>query len=85
MIEKKGMHLNHDFYVVVGKICRTENAYTGGPSTHFLYAIVYQQQHTSRDSNACLSVRPFAFCLYKPIVIPDVTKTIYYMGNQNLN
>ena len=23
------MHLNHDFYVVVGKQCRTENVYTG--------------------------------------------------------
>ena len=23
--------------------------------THFLYGIVYQQQHKSRDSNACLS------------------------------
>ena len=25
-IEQKGMHLNHDFYIVVGKQCRTENA-----------------------------------------------------------
>ena len=25
-IELKGMHLNHNFYVVVGKQCRTENA-----------------------------------------------------------
>ena len=25
-IHQKGMHLNHDFYVVVGKQCRTENA-----------------------------------------------------------
>ena len=25
-IELKGMHLNHDFYVVVGKQYRTENA-----------------------------------------------------------
>ena len=24
-------------------------------STHFLYGIVYQQQHKSRDSNRCLS------------------------------
>ena len=23
------MHLNHDFYFVIGKQCRTENAYTG--------------------------------------------------------
>ena len=29
VIEQKGMHLNHDFYVVVSKQCRTENAYTG--------------------------------------------------------
>ena len=28
-IELKGMHFNHDFYVVVGKHCRTENVYTG--------------------------------------------------------
>ena len=27
-IHQKGMHLKHDFYVV-GKQCRTENAYTG--------------------------------------------------------
>ena len=24
MLEQKDMHLNHDFYVVVGKQCRTE-------------------------------------------------------------
>ena len=29
MIELKGMTLDHDFYVVVGKQCRTENAYAG--------------------------------------------------------
>ena len=29
----------------------------GDSSTHFLYDIVYQQQHKGRDSNACLSVR----------------------------
>ena len=29
MIELKGMHLNHNIYVVVGKQCRTENAWTG--------------------------------------------------------
>ena len=29
-IKQKGMHLNHDFYVIVGKQCRTGNAlYTG--------------------------------------------------------
>ena len=26
MIELKGMHLNHEFYVIVGKQCHTENA-----------------------------------------------------------
>ena len=29
----------------------------GDPSTYFLCVIFYQQQHKSRDSNACLSVR----------------------------
>ena len=29
MMELKAMTLDHDFYVVVGKQCRTENAYTG--------------------------------------------------------
>ena len=29
MIYQKGKHLNHDFYVAVGKQCRTENAYKG--------------------------------------------------------
>ena len=28
-IHQKGMHLNHDFYIIVGKQSRTENAYTG--------------------------------------------------------
>ena len=28
-MELKGMTLDHDFYAVVGKQCRTENAYTG--------------------------------------------------------
>ena len=28
-MELKGMTLGHDFYVVVGKQCRTENALTG--------------------------------------------------------
>ena len=26
VIDQKGMHLNYDFYIVVGKQCRTENA-----------------------------------------------------------
>ena len=29
LIEQKGMHLNHNFYLFVGKQCRTENAKTG--------------------------------------------------------
>ena len=29
MVRQKGIDLNHDFYVVVGNQCRTENAYTG--------------------------------------------------------
>ena len=29
MIHQKGIDLNHDFYAVVGKECRTENVYTG--------------------------------------------------------
>ena len=29
MIHQKGMDLNQDFDVVVGKQCRTENAYMG--------------------------------------------------------
>jgi hypothetical protein len=28
-MEQKGMTFDHDFYVVVGKQCRTENAYAG--------------------------------------------------------
>ena len=28
-IRQKDIDLNHDFYVIVGKQCRTENAYTG--------------------------------------------------------
>ena len=35
-IELKGMHLNHNFFVVVGKQCRTENAYGGVTSTKSL-------------------------------------------------
>ena len=42
----KGMHLNHDFYVVVDKHCRIENAF-----------YMRQQHHKSRDSNAFLSFR----------------------------
>ena len=33
------------------------NLYFGDPCTHFLYDIVYQQQHKSRDLNAYLSDR----------------------------
>ena len=29
LMNQKGNTLDHDFYVVVGKQCRTENAYTG--------------------------------------------------------
>ena len=36
MIHQKGMRLNHDFYVVVGKQCSTENAYDGSP-IQYLY------------------------------------------------
>ena len=28
-MEQKGMTFDHDFYVVVGKQCRTENVYAG--------------------------------------------------------
>jgi hypothetical protein len=28
-MKQKGMTFDHDFYVVVGKQCRSENAYTG--------------------------------------------------------
>ena len=28
-MEQKGMTFDHDFYVVVGKQCSTENAYAG--------------------------------------------------------
>ena len=28
-MEQKGMTFDHDFYVGVGKQCRTENAYAG--------------------------------------------------------
>ena len=36
-IEQKGMHLNHDYYQVVGNQCRKENAYTGHQYNIFLY------------------------------------------------
>ena len=35
IIHQKGMHLNHDFYVVVCKQIRTENAYDGSPIQYF--------------------------------------------------
>ena len=35
-IELKGMHLNHNFYVVVDKPWRTENAYTGHQHNIFI-------------------------------------------------
>ena len=28
-MRQKGIDFNHDFYAVIGKQCRTENAYTG--------------------------------------------------------
>jgi hypothetical protein len=36
-MRQKGIDLNHDFYFVVGKQCRTENAYTlikGNPMSY---------------------------------------------------
>ena len=39
MIDQKGMHLNHNFFVVVGKQCRTENAYMGHANTVSLYKL----------------------------------------------
>ena len=35
-IHQKGIQLNHDFYVVIGKQCYTENAYDGSP-IQYLY------------------------------------------------
>ena len=35
-MELKGMTLDHDFYVVVGKQCRTENALTGHKHNIFI-------------------------------------------------
>ena len=37
MIEQKGIHLNHEFYVVVGQQCRTENR----TNTIFLYKLTF--------------------------------------------
>ena len=36
IIEEKGMHLNHDFYVVLGKQCCTENAVMGHQHNIFI-------------------------------------------------
>ena len=35
-MEEKGMTFDHDFYVVVGKQCRTENAYVGHQHNIFI-------------------------------------------------
>jgi hypothetical protein len=35
-MEQKGMTFDHNFYVVVGKQCRTENAYTGTQHNIFI-------------------------------------------------
>ena len=35
-MRQKGIDLNHDFYVVVEKQCRTENAYTGHQHNIFI-------------------------------------------------
>ena len=35
-MEQKGMTFDHDFYVVVGKQCRTENAYAGHQHNIFI-------------------------------------------------
>ena len=36
LMRQKGIDLNHDFSVVVGKQCRTENAYTGHQHNIFI-------------------------------------------------
>ena len=36
MMNQKGNTLDHDFYVVVGKQCCTENAYTGHQHNIFI-------------------------------------------------
>ena len=35
-MEQKGMTFDHDFYVVVGKQCRTENVYAGHQHNIFI-------------------------------------------------
>ena len=35
-MEQKGMTFEHDFYVVVGKQCRTENVYAGHQHNIFI-------------------------------------------------
>ena len=35
-MRQKGIDLNHGFYIVVGKQCRTENAYTGHQHNVFI-------------------------------------------------
>ena len=35
-MEQKGMTFDRDFYVVVGKQCRTENAYAGNQHNIFI-------------------------------------------------
>ena len=61
MIELKSMHLN----VVQKMLRRVTHSISlyeltnciGDQSTHFQHDIVYQQQHNSRVSNACLLLR----------------------------
>ena len=36
MMEQKGMTFDHDYYVVVGKLCRTENAFVGHQHNIFI-------------------------------------------------
>ena len=36
-MEQKGMTFDHDIYVVIGKQCHTENAYTGHQQNIFIY------------------------------------------------
>ena len=38
------------------------------PSTHFLYDIVYQQQHKSRDLNQCLSKASDGWSIYNNLI-----------------
>ena len=37
---QKGIDLNHDFYVVVGKQCRTENVNTGNQHNIFIHIFI---------------------------------------------